>query len=68
MPYSVSNPPEQAKSFCRTTHEIHIWIRAFNAALETYGGDEAKAFATAYMAVKKYRRKNVARHKKSRGR
>ncbi len=68
MPYDLSNPPEQAKKFCRTTHEIRIWIRAFNNALKTYDGDESKAFAVAYAAVRKYRRKNVARHRKSRGR
>jgi len=54
MPYTVDNPPEQIEKLPK--HAIEIWVAAYNSAFEQYEGDEAKANATAWAAVKmKYR-------------
>lgn len=52
MPYSsVKDLPTGAKKF--SSHGQRTFMAAFNAAHKTYGGDESKAFATAYAAAKK---------------
>lgn len=56
MPYTVDNPPEAAKNLPK--HAIEIFVAAFNAAFDQYQGDEGKAMATAWSAVKsKYEKK-----------
>lgn len=51
MPYDKSNPPEKIKGL--PEHAQEIWISAFNSAIKEYDGDEEKANATAWSAVKK---------------
>ena len=56
MPYTVDNPPEAVKGLPK--HAIEIWVSAYNAAFAQYKGDEGKAAATAWAAVKtKYEKK-----------
>lgn len=50
MPYSIDNPPAKIKGMPK--HAQEIFIAAFNAAIKEYDGDEAKANATAYAAIK----------------
>jgi len=50
MPYSISNPPERIEALPK--HAQEIWIAAFNAAIEQYDNDEARANSTAWAAVK----------------
>ena len=50
MPYSIDDPPEKIKDMPK--HAQEIFISAFNAALEQYDGDEARANQVAYAAVK----------------
>ncbi len=50
MPYSISDPPAKIKDLPK--HAQEIWIAAYNAAIKEYEGDEAKANATAWAAVK----------------
>lgn len=49
MPYT--KPPAKIKALPK--HAQDIWVAAFNAAWDEYDGDEAKANATAWTAVKK---------------
>lgn len=49
MPYR--EPPDRIKGL--PPHAQEIWLAAFNAAWEQYQGDEAKANAVAWAAVKK---------------
>ena len=52
MPYT--SPPERIRRLPK--HAQEIWMAAFNAAFEQYDGDEGKANAVAWAAVKtKYR-------------
>ena len=53
MPYSISDDdlPEAVKRLPESKKKT--WIAAFNAAFEQYNGDESKAFATAWAAIKK---------------
>lgn len=51
MPYTKDNPPDRIKGL--PEHAQAIWIAAFNAAVKEYEGDEEKANATAWAAVKK---------------
>ncbi len=50
MPYSIDNPPAKIKDMPK--HAQEIFIAAFNAAIVQYKGDESKAHAVAYAAVK----------------
>ncbi|GAH40850.1 unnamed protein product, partial [marine sediment metagenome] len=50
MPYSIDDPPAKIKDMPKPAQEI--FISAFNAALEQYEGDEARANQVAYAAVK----------------
>jgi len=50
VPYSIDAPPEKIKDMPK--HAQEIFISAFNAALEQYEGDEARANQVAYTAVK----------------
>ena len=50
MPYTVDNPPERIKNL--PEHAQEIFISAFNSAITQYKGDEEKANATAWAAVK----------------
>jgi cation transport regulator ChaB len=51
VPYEKSNLPDRIKGL--PDHAQAIWIAAFNNAIEEYKGDEGKANATAWSAVKK---------------
>jgi cation transport regulator len=52
VPYdSVSDlPEEQVDQY--SEHGKSAFLKAFNSALETYDGDESRAFATAHAAAK----------------
>ncbi len=53
MPYrSVEDLPE-AQVDQYSAHQKEAFLKAFNNALEQYGGDEHKAFAVAHAAAKK---------------
>jgi cation transport regulator len=51
MPYSsiTDLPEEQVDQY--STHQKHAFLKAFNNALEEYGGDESRAFAVAHAAA-----------------
>jgi cation transport regulator ChaB len=49
MPYSSGNEPANVQKL--SPHKRKIWRSAFNAAYGQYGGDEKKAFATAWAAA-----------------
>jgi cation transport regulator len=53
MPYeSISDlPKEQVDQYSK--HGQEAFLKAFNSALETYDGDESRAFAVAHSAAKK---------------
>ena len=53
MPYeSISDlPEEQVDQY--SEHGKDAFLKAFNSALETYDGDESKAFAVAHSAAKR---------------
>ena len=57
QPYTMENLPEAVMALPKAAREI--WHAAFNAAYEQYDGDEEKAMATAWAAVKqKYEEKD----------
>lgn len=58
MPYdSISDlPQEQVDQY--SEHGKSAFMKAFNSALETYDGDESRAFATAHAAAKQADGKN----------
>lgn len=53
MPYdSIGDlPTEQVDQY--STHQKHAFLKAFNNALEEYGGDESRAFAVAHAAAQR---------------
>lgn len=53
MPYQkVSDlPREQVDQY--SEHQKHAFLKAFNNALEEYGGDESRAFAVAHAAAQR---------------
>jgi cation transport regulator len=53
MPYKTVSelPREQTDQY--STHQKHAFLKAFNNALEEYGGDESRAFAVAHAAAKR---------------
>jgi cation transport regulator len=53
MPYSsiTDLPEEQVDQY--STHQKHAFLKAFNNALEEYGGDESRAFAVAHAAAQR---------------
>ena len=69
MPYTIDDPPDAIKGLPK--HAQEIFIAAYNAAHKLYKGDEAKANATAWAAVKaKYKKvgdKWVAKESKEAG-
>lgn len=53
MPYSrIADLPE-AQVDQYSTHQKHAFLKAFNNALEEYGGDESRAFAVAHAAAQR---------------
>lgn len=53
MPYQkVSDLPREQVDQC-SEHQKHAFLRAFNNALEEYGGEESRAFAVAHAAAKR---------------
>jgi cation transport regulator len=57
MPYkSISDlPKEQVDQY--SEHGKSAFLKAFNSALETYEGDESRAFAVAHTAAKQAEQK-----------
>jgi len=53
MPYSSINDLPDAVKKKLSTEQQKMWMSVFNSAYDEYKGDEAKAFATAWAAVKK---------------
>ena len=53
MPYSKLSdlPKEQVDQY--STHQKHAFLKAFNNAVEEYGGDESRAFAVAHAAAQR---------------
>jgi cation transport regulator len=53
MPYKTVSelPREQTDQYSR--HQKHAFLKAFNNALQEYGGDESRAFAVAHAAAKR---------------
>jgi len=53
MPYKTISdlPQEQVDQYSR--HGQEAFLKAFNSALETYNGDESRAFAVAHSAAKR---------------
>jgi cation transport regulator len=53
MPYTnISDlPEEQVDQY--STHQKHAFLKAFNNALDEYGGDESRAFAVAHAAAQR---------------
>ena len=53
MPYDklADLPKEQVDQY--STHQKHAFLKAFNNALEEYGGDESRAFAVAHAAAQR---------------
>lgn len=53
MPYEkISDLPEsQVDQY--THHQKEAFLKAFNSALEQYGGDESRAFAVAHAAAQR---------------
>lgn len=58
MPYNKSKDlPENIKDIL-PEHAENIYKESFNAALKEYGGDERRAYAVAWSAVKRQYYKN----------
>ncbi len=58
MPYkTIKDLPESVKGSLPAEAQ-KMFLTVVNSALEEYGGDDAKAFATAWAAVKRKWRKN----------
>lgn len=51
MPYTADTAPDAVQKLPKGARDI--WIAAYNSAFEQYDGDEGKAAATAWAAVKK---------------
>jgi cation transport regulator len=53
MPYKTVSelPREQTDQY--SLHQKHAFLKAFNNALQDYGGDESRAFAVAHAAAKR---------------
>ncbi len=57
MPYTVGEMQKDSRFKGMPRHGMEIFAAAFEAALKQYDGDESKAFATAWAAVKhKYKK------------
>jgi cation transport regulator len=53
MPYAKVSDLPAAQVDQYSTHQKHAFLEAFNAAIEEYGGDESRAFATAHAAAQR---------------
>jgi cation transport regulator len=53
MPYSKLADLPEAQTDQYSTHQKHAFLKAFNNALEEYGGDESRAFAVAHAAAQR---------------
>ena len=53
MPYSKLSELPDAQVDQYSTHQKHAFLKAFNNALEEYGGDESRAFAVAHAAAQR---------------
>jgi len=53
MPYNSVKDLPQAQVDQYDQHQKQAFLKAFNNALEEYGGDEHRAFAVAHSAAKK---------------
>lgn len=54
MPYSTLADLPEAQVDQYSTHQKHAFLKAFNNALEEYGGDESRAFAVAHTAAQQH--------------
>ena len=61
MPYDKVSDLPKAQVDQYSTHQKHAFLEAFNAALEEYGGDERRAFATAHAAARRTPERKRAR-------
>ena len=59
MPYSSKAELPAAVRSKLSEHGQAIWMAAFNAAHKEYGGDEEKAFGTAWAAANKHKAKEA---------
>lgn len=53
MPYKTVSELPRAQTDQYSTHQKHAFLKAFNYALEEYGGDESRAFAVAHAAAQR---------------
>ena len=53
MPYKTVSELPRAQTDQYSTHQKHAFLKAFNNALEEYGGDEGRAFAVAHAAAQR---------------
>jgi cation transport regulator len=53
MPYRTVSELPRAQTDQYSTHQKHAFLKAFNNALEEYGGDESRAFAVAHAAAQR---------------
>jgi cation transport regulator len=53
MPYKTVGELPRAQTDQYSTHQKHAFLKAFNNALEEYGGDESRAFAVAHAAAQR---------------
>jgi cation transport regulator len=53
MPYKTVSELPRAQTDQYSTHQKHAFLKAFNNALEEYGGDESRAFAVAHAAAQR---------------
>ena len=57
MPYTMNTVPEAIKKLPK--HAQEIYVAAFNNAYKEYGGDEGRANATAWTAIKQEYKKCI---------
>lgn len=53
MPYRSVDDLPKAQTDQYNAHQKEAFLKAFNNALEQYGGDESRAFAVAHAAAKR---------------
>lgn len=64
MPYQNVSELPQSQVDQYDPHQKEAFLKAFNSALEEYGGDEHRAFAVAHAAAKKAGAKEVREQEK----
>ncbi|GAA5532525.1 cation transport regulator [Deinococcus metallilatus] len=64
MPYNSISDLPQSQVDQYDHHQKEAFLKAFNSALDEYGGDEHRAFAVAHAAAKKAGAKEEREHDK----